>query len=375
MPFINTRDTYNSDDECLVALITDNIEDFKDDGVTVLRPYGLANLNNLKSVHLPNITSISASGFASCINLETVNLGSSIESINNTNIFADCYKLKSIFIENENAICILGAPNSVFPRSLYIDDIRIGCMYVPSALLSSYKNANNWSTISDRIRSISEYPCKPPIITVDDTWAQIISHAANGTHSTAYNKGDIKELSYNNKTAYMQYVGDRPEGPVWLSKINEEDTLTMYPTSGLSYFNAELGYLESTIDEYLNTTLYAYLPSEIQTAIAEVPITYSISAQTYSGNRKIWIPSSKELGFTGGDCKENSGYVFNDVFTDNNSRKMYNLETCQSTYYHVRSMLHASAPMIVSGSGTINSGSIYQSCMIRFGFVLSGPST
>ena len=33
-----------------------------------------------------------------------------------------------------------------------------GYVYVPSALVNSYKSATNWSTYADQIRAIEDYP-------------------------------------------------------------------------------------------------------------------------------------------------------------------------------------------------------------------------
>ena len=81
---------------------------------------------SLQSITLPsNITEINAWTFSSCNNLTTVILE----------------RTESIVVNNYNDI---GAPNAIF--------------YVPDALLNTYKTANRWSNIANRIKPMSELP-------------------------------------------------------------------------------------------------------------------------------------------------------------------------------------------------------------------------
>lgn len=78
-----------------------------------------------------NITYFGAWAFHGTTNLETLILRSSngIPSLVSTNVFSDCA------ISNGT-----------------------GYIYVPSSLIDAYKSATNWSTFSDQIRAIEDYP-------------------------------------------------------------------------------------------------------------------------------------------------------------------------------------------------------------------------
>lgn len=92
--------------------------------------FNFAYCANLVKVHLPQVTNLTANEFAGCSKLSTIILGSdSICSLPNTNAFD-------------------GTPIAN----------GTGYIYVPSALVDSYKAATNWSTYASQIRAIEDYP-------------------------------------------------------------------------------------------------------------------------------------------------------------------------------------------------------------------------
>lgn len=68
--------------------------------------------------------------------------------------FGGCTNLKTLIIRTSTP-CILENPNAFSGTPL---DKGTGFLYVPSALVDSYKVAKNWSTYAAQIRAIEDYP-------------------------------------------------------------------------------------------------------------------------------------------------------------------------------------------------------------------------
>ena len=91
---------------------------------------GCRQLKGLVKGDFHNITTIRANGFYQCTNLETL-------------------------IIRTNSVCRLY--NSTTFTGSKIQN-GTGYIYVPSALVESYKADTNWSTFADRFRAIEDYP-------------------------------------------------------------------------------------------------------------------------------------------------------------------------------------------------------------------------
>ena len=97
----------------------------------------------LKTVDFPAATSIGPYAFEHCFNLTSIILrnSSQIATLSNTSVFNNCYHL-------------LGKTNATYnPQGL-----KDGYIYVPSALIDTYKAATNWTTFADQFRAIEDYP-------------------------------------------------------------------------------------------------------------------------------------------------------------------------------------------------------------------------
>lgn len=128
----------------------------------------------LRSVHLPALKSVNIMSFYSCTSLETIALPSltttSAQAMRNCSelakadlgkptsivalFFGGCSLLETLIIRTPK-LCTLGATSA-------ISDTKIakgtGYVYVPSALVDSYKSATNWSTYAAQFRAIEDYP-------------------------------------------------------------------------------------------------------------------------------------------------------------------------------------------------------------------------
>ena len=111
---------------------------------TSIGSYAFNSCSALTSVSLPMATSIGSYAFYSCSALTSASLPS-VTSIGN-GAFQGCSALTTLYIGTESdTVCTLSNPNTI-PSS--VTDI-----YVPEALVDSYKTAENWSSFSDKIKA------------------------------------------------------------------------------------------------------------------------------------------------------------------------------------------------------------------------------
>lgn len=153
--------------------------------VTILADTAFSSCSVLTSADFPQVTSIGASAFHNCYKLTTVNfpqvtsIGSKVfngcsalktadflqaKSIN-ANAFNGCFKLTTLVLRSEavatlastnaftNCHHLLGTTNSTFNP----DGLHDGYVYVPSALVESYKSATNWSSLDLQFRALEDY--------------------------------------------------------------------------------------------------------------------------------------------------------------------------------------------------------------------------
>lgn len=96
----------------------------------------------LKTIDLPVIANIVANMFTDCRRLTAIILRSpTMCTLENTSAFTNCYHITGTTNGTYN-------PNG--DKDCYI--------YVPSALVDSYKSATNWSNYASQIRAIEDYP-------------------------------------------------------------------------------------------------------------------------------------------------------------------------------------------------------------------------
>lgn len=170
--FVNTIDLLG-DDVVFSKIVDKTITEFKDNVITSVGFYAFANFNNLTSVDLPNVTNIGGSAFFSCKALATVKFPfvttigedsftsctnltiadfSSITSIGNR-AFSNCNKLASLILRGATIPTL--PDRFVMNYTLIVNGI--GYIYVPRALVDTYKSATNWSTYANQFRALEDY--------------------------------------------------------------------------------------------------------------------------------------------------------------------------------------------------------------------------
>lgn len=118
--------------------------------------------SNLTNVSLPKVTNIGSGAFFFCSSLISVNI-SKVTSIGE-DAFMYCYPLMKVIITQTDSICTL-LSSTVFKECYHFlgtvnskynpEGLKDGRIYVPDALVSSYKTATNWSAYADIIVPLS----------------------------------------------------------------------------------------------------------------------------------------------------------------------------------------------------------------------------
>lgn len=190
-------DAGGGDSEIVDAILDGTITELASDA-TSLSDYALANRKNLTSISLPNVKTIGQYAFSrsgSTYGNVHISLPSLVSTgdyafysayfreitlpkllvvssfmFNNASIirkvdlgsatqikgasFIGCINIETLIIRT-STVCSL-AYATVFNSSAILGGT--GYIYVPSALVDSYKSATNWSTYANQVRAIEDYP-------------------------------------------------------------------------------------------------------------------------------------------------------------------------------------------------------------------------
>lgn len=155
-------------------LIKGTATNYSNHRVTSVATYFFFSQSNLKSVDLPNVTgtgsyafqragllsvtlpslqSVASSAFNQCTKL----VSADFLVLTNIGILAFAYssKFETLILRNTSKVCSLVNANA-FTSTLIASGT--GYIYVPRALVDSYKAATNWSDYAAQFRAIEDYP-------------------------------------------------------------------------------------------------------------------------------------------------------------------------------------------------------------------------
>ena len=171
--FANTVDSIG--DEALTRSIIDrSITEIIDNYVTSIGDYAFYNCSALTTLDFPAVKSIGIYAFAFCSALTTLDFPAvtsigdyafnncsalttlDFPAVTRIGIYAFklCSKLTALILRSET-MATLNSWNALANTPI---TSGTGYIYVPSALVDSYKAATNWSDFANQIRAIEDYP-------------------------------------------------------------------------------------------------------------------------------------------------------------------------------------------------------------------------
>jgi hypothetical protein len=119
-------------------------------GATTVGSYALNACRGLVELNFPVLESIGNAALRGCIKLETVVFG---KTLNLNGVFANMQALTALVLRGDSkygagaALNLGGSPIAN----------GTGYIYVPAALVDSYKTDSNWGTYANQIRALEEY--------------------------------------------------------------------------------------------------------------------------------------------------------------------------------------------------------------------------
>lgn len=321
--FVNTVETVG--DKALTDSIIDrSITELNCNITTSIRQQAFRACDALKKVSFPSVTSIALGAFWGCAALKRAEFGSAAAFANNS--FYGCSALTALILRSTEAICT--ASGTPFAGGCAIGN-GTGYIYVPRALVDTYKAASGWSTYAAQIRAIEDYPGA----TDPYTWEGVFANIDDGSYADVYEVGDMVELDLGSEgVVNMQIAGIDADdlangsGKAPISWISKELLATLHRMNPTLVKNDDGSYQEGTgniggwekseMRSYLKDTIKPLIPENVRGRIVEVSkrqnaLNTSGAYVDQTTTDDVWIPN--------GDYEVNYG-VYTELFPDNASR-------------------------------------------------------
>lgn len=118
------------------------------------------NCTSLTSINLPRLEILEGSVFFDCSKLAKVDLGSCEQFYpTNSSQFSYCNKLTTLILRSNTRCSLPYSVQNAFNNTPFTgSSFGQGYVYVPRALVDTYKDSTNWTVIADRFRAIEDYP-------------------------------------------------------------------------------------------------------------------------------------------------------------------------------------------------------------------------
>ena len=145
--------------------------------VTTLATYALAHNSKLAEVHLPNLETAKENAFRKSTSLVSITLPkakniagycfrgcTALERIILPSIeqfggmpFQECSAMREIIITNENTMPVVSNGLFAYSQEDWTQYPNLQAIYVPDALVDTYKSSTNWARYVDFIKPLSEW--------------------------------------------------------------------------------------------------------------------------------------------------------------------------------------------------------------------------
>lgn len=283
------------------SIIDRSITELQDDIVTELRSYAFQGCNALKKVVFGSLQTTATECFRGCAALTFADFHA-LTSIA-TNVFYDS-GLETLIIRT-NSVCTLFSTVALSGTPIASG---AGYIYVPSALVDSYKTTSPWSTYATQIRAIEEWPgvCDPY------SWVAVAANIENGTYKDVYKIGDSVPVDLGSEGIINMQVaafdadtladGSGTAAISWVAKELLATKKRMNPSlSGTTEGTGTIGGWEKCeMRNYLNDTIKPMIPELVRgqiVAVAKTQNAYDTSGVSVNQITmdEVWIPSLVEI--------------------------------------------------------------------------------
>ena len=258
-----------------------------------------------------------------------------------------------------------------------------GYVYVPSALVDTYKADSAWSTYAAQIRAIEDYP----EAWAKDSWEAVAYHIEQGDYASVYSVGDLIPLDLGTEgLVNMQIAGFDVDdladgsGKAHISFISKELLATshrMNPAvasttddSGATVYTEGTGSIggweKCEMRTYLKETIKPLIPEAVRNSIVSVTKeqpSYNTTgtSETQTTEDTVWIPSYNE-------CYGSTSMYYALFKNTNANSKKYKVGSSSAAYWWLRSAYGTSNFRNVNTSGSYSNGSASTSYGVPLGF-------
>lgn len=336
--------------------------------VTEIGEYACGYCEALKEIDFPLATAVVGYAFTNCLALEEVAFPA-VETITGYYTFNNCHALKLVdlgaittlgtgtfygcsalvtLILRTESVCSVSSISNVFYNTPISKGT--GYIYVPAALVDSYKTAGGWSTYANQIRAIEDYPeiCDPY------SWEAVAKAIETGTYKDVYKIGDEVPVDLGSEGVINMQIaafdadtladGSGKAAISWVAKELLATSKRINPTrTGSSGAYTEGtgaigGWEKCELRAYLQNTIKPLIPAGVSSMIQSVAKTqkaYDSAGESFTQTTTddVWIPDKAEVYTSGG--------IYTGLFQDNTAGIKYKSGETSATDWHLRSAFAA----------------------------------
>lgn len=266
-------------------VIDGSISVYSSDTLETVGAYAFYNCASLTKVELKNVTSIGA------------------------NAFMNCTRLNMLILRTTEQVCTLHDVSSLGASGIASKN---GYVYVPAALVDSYKADSKWSSFASQIRAIEDYP----ETWAKDSWETVQYHIDQGDYASYYAIGDTipldlgseglvnmqiaafdaDDLADGSGKAHISFVGKE------LLKTNHRMNPNISGSSGayVEGTGSIGGWEKCEMRTYLKETIKPLIPESVRNSIVSVSKsqnTYDTTGARFTQTTQddVWIPTYGEM--------------------------------------------------------------------------------
>lgn len=301
--------------------------------------------SGLTNVIFPSVASVGIGAFWQCTALKQADFSACVSFAQNA--FYGCSALEALILRCTDAVCSLTGNLSGTKIAS-----GTGYIYVPSALVDTYKAASGWSTYEAQIRAIEDYP----YMHNKWTWDGVFAAIDDGSYASVYSVGDTVPLDLGSEGIVNMQIAafdadDKADGsgkaPIsWISKelLNTEHRMNpaLVTNDDGTYqegTGAIGGWEKCEMRTYLNDTIKPLIPEDVSDKIVSVTKsqlaygTINFSDKfTQTTQDDVWIPSEDELS--------GSNSIYYALFkNENENRKKFHIGSTSYKQWYLRNVV------------------------------------